>query len=178
MVLRMNLFRILLSSLICISLSQTAFAREALSAKVKTAFGGDCETLLLETIHMAKSEILVAVYSFSRAKIASALIDKAKSGVKVKIKMDARQASFNFSKQTMKLLKEAQVDLQLIKMPKYRSMHNKFIVSDRHTVATGSYNFTHAASKDNWENLVQITNRHIANKFVVEWEKIKKKKKR
>jgi len=120
----------------------------------------------------------VAVYSFSRTEIAAALIDKAKSGVKVKIKMDAKQASFNYSKRTMKLLKGAPVDLRLIKMPKRRSMHNKFIVSDRKTVATGSYNFTHAASEDNWENLVQITNRHIANKFVAEWEKIKKKKKK
>ncbi len=148
------------------------------SKTVRTAFRGECETILLKNIQSAKFEILVAVYSFSNKKIARALIKKSKEGISVKLKVDKKQASYNYSKSVFDLLKSKNLDIEYISMLKHHSMHNKFVVIDKKTVLTGSYNFTKAATHSNWENLVQITDKMIALKYIDEWNKIQDEKSR
>ncbi len=143
---------------------------------IKTAFRSDCERLLLDSVHSAKSEILIAVYSFSNKKIAKALIKKSKEGIVVKLKVDKKQSSYNYSKSVFKLMKSNNLNIEYISMQNHYSMHNKFLVIDKETVVTGSYNFTKAATKSNWENLILIRDRMIAQKYIEEWETIRSKK--
>ncbi len=140
---------------------------------IRTAFRRDCETLLLDSIRLAKSEILVAVYSFSNRKIARALIKRSKEGVSIKLKVDKKQASYDYSKFVFDLMKSKHLDIEYISMEKHHSMHNKFLVIDKELVLTGSYNFTKNATKFNWENLVLIKDKLIAKKYIDEWEKIR-----
>jgi phosphatidylserine/phosphatidylglycerophosphate/cardiolipin synthase-like enzyme len=72
----------------------------------------------------------------------------------------------------VKKLKKGGIKPDLIRMPDDRHMHHKFAIVDRAHVLTGSYNFTNAASTDNWENLVKITNPIVAQSFLNEWQAI------
>ena len=154
-----------------------AYANSITSCDIQAAFSQKCEPFLIERINTAKSEILVAVYSFSRYNIASALIKKYKEGVTVRIKIDAFQASSKYCRLTVSKLKKAGVEVQLIRMPEKVHMHNKFVIIDRNEVITGSYNFTSTASKKNWENVISINDSEVSNQYFIEWQKINHKKK-
>ncbi len=167
---------------ICLLLLLSVLASHAQSLEsppsvVKAAFRGDCETMVLDAIGEAKKEIHVAVYTFTRRRIADALIAQRESGVKIWMKVDERQANSEWGRPVAEKLRKAKIKVDLISMRQYRSMHNKFIVIDNETVITGSYNFTSAASKDNWENMVRIEDSAIAREFVREWHQIKNLKK-
>ena len=142
-------------------------------AQVQAAFRQECEALLVSSINAAKKEIVIAIYSMTREDIADALIASYQKGVIVKIKMDEIQANTEWCEKVVKKLKKAGIKVALIRMPGERHMHDKFAVIDREQVLTGSYNFTNAASTDNWENLVKITNPAIAQAFLREWQAIK-----
>lgn len=50
-------------------------------------------------------------------------------------------------------------------------MHNKFCIFDNSTIITGSYNWTNSANYNN-ENIVIITNQDLANKFLLQFNKL------
>ena len=52
------------------------------------------------------------------------------------------------------------------------NMHHKFLIIDRQTVVTGSYNFTFSAEEHNDENLLVIHDREIAGTFGDEFARI------
>jgi phosphatidylserine/phosphatidylglycerophosphate/cardiolipin synthase-like enzyme len=147
------------------------------SAKVEVAFREDCETLCLRAIREAKREIYVAAYSFTRRTIVDALVQRAERGVRLHIKLDAHQAKSRFSENAIAALDRAGIKYERIKMPAYRAMHNKFLVVDRKVVVTGSYNFTSAATEDNWENVVRVDSMSVATSYVDEWKRIASQKK-
>jgi phosphatidylserine/phosphatidylglycerophosphate/cardiolipin synthase-like enzyme len=152
-------------------------ARET-SARVDVAFEGDCETMVLDTIAKARKEIQVAIYTFTRRQIAQALVEKARRGVKVRVKMDAHQAKSSYSKRVLEILEEGKVPIELITMPAYAHMHHKFIVVDKRYVVSGSYNFTTTATDTNWENAIFIDSTAVAAKFAKEFEAVQAKEKR
>ena len=94
------------------------------------------------------------------------MVDKSNQGVKVKIKLDKRQAKSEFCAPAVSILLASNIQVEMISMPKYRSMHNKFIIVDEKYVVTGSFNFTSAAAKVNWENLVLIESEKVAKDFI------------
>ena len=150
----------------------TSLCKTPVEAKVTTAFRSRCETLLLQHIEQARKKILVAAFSFTNRRIANALVNARKRGVEVCIKMDRRQAEKNYSKRIVKLLRRGKTSFSTILMPPPYSMHNKFMVIDGNTVLTGSYNFTVAATKTNWENLICIESKTVAQAFAREWTNI------
>lgn len=53
------------------------------------------------------------------------------------------------------------------------TVHSKFIVTDRTTVQTGSYNFSQAAARVNSENVVVLSNQpEIAQAFLRNWSEV------
>ncbi|MEA2012421.1 MAG: phospholipase D-like domain-containing protein [Verrucomicrobiota bacterium] len=155
-----------------VSLETTA-AGHLVSARVETAFQEDCLKLVLKKIKNARKEILVAIFTFTLDDIADELIEKKKAGLTVLVKVDEHQADSKYTKPIVKKLRNAKIQVKLIKMPAYKHMHHKFIVIDKKTVLTGSYNFTHSATVSNWENCVCIQSNIVANRFHSEWQHIK-----
>lgn len=152
-------------------------AQPTKNARVEVAFDSHCEKLLLRTIKQAKQSIYVAAFAFTRSSIATALVERAAAGVNVQVKWDQEQAKSDFAERVKKILKKGKIKVKRIKMPAYWHMHHKFMVVDGQAVLTGSYNFTSAATQDNWENLVLIRSRDIAGQYQDEWERIRSKKK-
>ncbi|MBR6023133.1 MAG: KTSC domain-containing protein [Kiritimatiellae bacterium] len=137
------------------------------------AFNEECEEVVLRAIAAAKTSIYVAAYAFTRTRIANALAEASRRGVRVALKMDSRQAEHPGAQRLLDLLRDAGVSVSLIFVEgDYAAMHNKFMVFDLRTLVTGSYNFTTQAQVVNWENLVWIDSPDMAELYKQAWDAI------
>lgn len=146
---------------------------------VAAAFGGDCEKLLLQHLDTAENNVRIAIYTFTRDTIADKLVELLGRGVDVRLKVDAEQAKIEGMGRHVNRLRRHGAKIDAITNPKAFypvHMHHKFVVVDRRTVLTGSYNWTSNASENNWENLVVIDSALIASEFLREWDGIRDRK--
>ncbi len=143
------------------------------SVNVSAAFNEECEPVVLRAISQTRHSIYVAAYAFTRTRIAAALVDAAKRGVRVSLKMDIRQAEHPGAQRILDLFRENGISVVLVRTEgDYAAMHNKFMVFDMRGVVTGSYNFTTQAQVVNWENLVWIESDEIAELYKQAWDAI------
>jgi phosphatidylserine/phosphatidylglycerophosphate/cardiolipin synthase-like enzyme len=127
-----------------------------------------CDVLLISLINRANRSIYVAVYSFTRDLLATALISSMERGVEVRVVIERERAYEQGSEYPR--LKSSGVDVRLDGNPNL--MHHKFMVIDGYIVVTGSYNWSSAAEDRNDENIVVILDRDVAQRFVQEFERI------
>lgn len=113
---------------------------------------GGCTEVVVRELHAARREILVLAYSFSSKPIADALVEAKKRGVHVDVVLDHSNEQEEYS--LLKYLVEK--GLAPAVDSHHAIAHNKVMVIDRHTVITGSFNFTHQAEAENAENLLVI----------------------
>ena len=143
------------------------------SGHIKAVFGKGCDEMLIEEIGSAKSDIVVAIYSFTHQRIARAFAKAASRGVEVRLKYDETQADWQGMKEALKILEEAGIKPEPVKMTKeYSGMHHKFTVIDGQKVLTGSFNYTAAGDQLNYENLVLISSKPIAEAYNKEFQAI------
>lgn len=129
--------------------------------------GPSAEALVLKAIRSAGSSILCAAYDFSSHELADALIRKAAAGVSISIVADAREAGFRYSD----LAELARSGIAVRLNDDYAAMHDKFMIIDRRTVETGSFNYSYSAAAHNAENVIVIWDApHLAASFIDEWE--------
>jgi phosphatidylserine/phosphatidylglycerophosphate/cardiolipin synthase-like enzyme len=127
-----------------------------------------CDVLLISLINRANRSVYVAVYSFTRDSLATALISAKERGVEVRVVIERERAYEQGSEYPR--LKSAGVDVRLDGNPNL--MHHKFMVIDGYIVVTGSYNWSSAAEDRNDENIVVILDRDVAQRFVQEFERV------
>jgi phosphatidylserine/phosphatidylglycerophosphate/cardiolipin synthase-like enzyme len=127
-----------------------------------------CDVLLISLINRANRSVYVAVYSFTRDSLATALISAKERGVEVRVVIERERAYEQGSEYPR--LKSAGVDVRLDGNPNL--MHHKFMVIDGYIVVTGSYNWSSAAEDRNDENVVVIFDRDVAQRFVQEFERV------
>ncbi len=128
----------------------------------------DCENAIEEDISKSFSSIDVAVYALNNSKLTEALKAARKRGVKVRILTDSLQAAGK-SSSALEMNQSGQ-DIRLHSVNKI--MHNKFAIFDGKTVETGSFNWTEAASKQNSENCIFLTDATAVAKFGSEFERL------
>lgn len=109
----------------------------------------DCTGELVQSIDNAKQSILVQAYSFTSKPIAEALVGAKRHGVDVKVILDESQIKERNS--VLSYLVSQQIPIWI----DYRVAiaHNKVMIFDGQSVATGSFNFTRGAQR-NAENLL------------------------
>lgn len=116
--------------------------------------GGGCESRIVAAISEAKKNIRIQMYIFTSKRIGDAVAQAAKRGVAVELILDKSQEKMTYGpwralrRDGVKVYFDADHD----------TANNKVIVLDKHTVITGSYNFTKAAEEKNAENIVIIRN--------------------
>ncbi len=111
----------------------------------------------------------MACYEFTSRDIAEALESAAHRGVKVRIVADWKAAQDRFSQ--TRILKDAGIPVRLDH--RYAILHYKFMVIDRATLETGSFNYTSGAIKHNAENALVLWNvPQIAEVYAREWERL------
>ena len=109
----------------------------------------------------AQSTVLVQAYSFTSYKIAKALLDTHKRGVKLEVILDKSQKSDQYS--SADFLANSGMSVKIDS--EHAIAHNKVMVIDGETVITGSFNFTKAAEENNAENLLVIHDKKLAERY-------------
>lgn len=131
-----------------------------------TSPDGGALQLVLSAIDSATSSIDVASYSFTSKKIAQALLNKHRQGVKVRVVMDKSQDSDKYSSATF--LANSGIPVRI--NSRYAIQHSKIMIIDERTVETGSFNFSNAAATRNSENVLVIWNRpELAQQYADYW---------
>lgn len=128
--------------------------------------GQDCTQLLIDQINRTKRSIYVQAYSFTSAPIAKAIVDAKHRGVDVNIILDKSQVNHNrYSSAAFFMHQGVPVWIDY----KPAIAHNKIMIFDDKDIATGSFNFTKAAQMKNAENLLIISDGHLAKLYKENW---------
>lgn len=127
------------------------------------------EDLVVKAIQSARSSIGVAAYSFTSPVIAKALLNAKKRGVDVRVVVDENGNKSKASLAALNLLVNAGIPTRTIS--RYAIHHDKYMVVDKSTVQTGSFNYSKAAAKSNSENVVVIWNNpDLALSYLKHWQ--------
>jgi phosphatidylserine/phosphatidylglycerophosphate/cardiolipin synthase-like enzyme len=127
------------------------------------------EDLVVRAIQSARSSIGVAAYSFTSPVIAKALLNAKKRGVDVRVVVDENGNKSKASLAALNLLVGAGIPTRTIS--RYAIHHDKYMVVDKSTVQTGSFNYSKAAAKSNSENVVVIWNNpDLALSYLKHWQ--------
>jgi phosphatidylserine/phosphatidylglycerophosphate/cardiolipin synthase-like enzyme len=129
---------------------------------------GGCTEAVIRELNKANNSILVQAYSFTSVPIAEALRDAFNRGVKVEVILDKSQKTQKYSSVTF--LFNAGIPTKI--NAKHAKAHNKFMVIDKETVITGSFNFTKAAEENNAENLLIIHDKKLASLYTKNWQEL------
>jgi len=131
---------------------------------------GNIRDKIISAINLSKTDIKIAIYSFTSGDIVWALDNARSRGVNVAIIADKSQSESKNSEIPYLISKGFSVK---ILAGKGRGlMHNKFAIFDNKTVLTGSYNWTNNAEFNNYENAIFIDDQEIVNCYLIEFEKL------
>jgi len=130
---------------------------------------GQAIDLVLQAIEAANQTIEVAAYNFTSPKIAFALAEAERRGVKVRILLDKKSNAHGHPSTDTVLAVHIPVRLN----GHYAIMHDKYMIIDRSIVETGSFNYTASAEKRNAENALIIKgDKDLAGEYLNNWEKL------
>lgn len=129
---------------------------------------GGTEAEIVKAIDAARSEVDVAMFSFTSKPAMAALVRASGRGVKVKLLLNAK-SSFPFSAEVRKnhievRLKEGRVGNGL--------MHNKFSVLDGTLLVNGSFNWSNTAENLNTENTIFTLAPQYVTPYKAEFNKL------
>lgn len=129
----------------------------------------NCAERVKAELEKAENTIYFMAFSLTHEGIANILLLRNLDGVTIKGVMEARQIT-QYSK--FWNLKYQNVDV--VKDGNPQNMHHKVFVIDGETVITGSFNPTEGGDQRNDENILIIKNKDIAQKFIEEYEYVRK----
>jgi phosphatidylserine/phosphatidylglycerophosphate/cardiolipin synthase-like enzyme len=149
----------------------------AATGTVQAAFtpGDPIDEMLIGIIDQARHQVLVQIFSFTHRRIARALVDAHRRGVRVEVIADDRQDRQHDNSVLSDLVRNG---IPVFLDSDQSSAHNKIIIVDTGTpqavLVTGSYNFTWSAQRRNAENvLILRANPALADAFADNWQRLR-----
>ena len=127
---------------------------------------GGCTDAIIKELKAAKTTVLVQAYWFTSERIAKALVEAHKRGVKVEVILDRSRTEIENEQADFIV----QNDVPTFIDDKHTTAHSKVIIIDGQVVITGSFNFTDQAEEENVENLLVIKDKVIADRFTANWK--------
>jgi phosphatidylserine/phosphatidylglycerophosphate/cardiolipin synthase-like enzyme len=166
----------LFHALVFLAALTTSIARIDASAQVYFSPEDHLADHLLELINKEEKSIRVAIYGFTHYRIATALINAKKRGVKVEVLIDPFSIG---TKTPIKRLVDAGIAVHVfspknVPEGKHPLLHDKFCVFGETLVWTGSFNFTYSADTQHQENAVLIDDKEIVERFSKKFASIKR----
>lgn len=142
-------------------------------ASIETGFSpeGSALQLVLKTIDSAQESIRLMGYSFTSPEVSRSLIQAKLRGVDVKVVLDwkANSAKGSAGAAVMNLLVNAGIPVRTVS--RFKSMHDKVIITDGRDVETGSFNFSRSAARSNSENVLVIRDYPVlADTYLQHWQ--------
>lgn len=123
---------------------------------------------VITRIKGAHSSIYFMAFSFTHDGIGTAMIDRAKQGIKVAGIFESTGSQTQYSEYG-KMKKD---DIEVYTDGNPYIMHHKVIIIDEQTVIFGSFNFSENADKQNDENLLIIDDPEMARAFKAEYNRV------
>ncbi len=127
---------------------------------------GGLDRRLAEAIESASESVDVAAYDFDLEPVATALVQAARRGVRVRLVTDSDYAE-EFGPQTLH-----REGIPVVFDDRAPFMHNKFVVIDNAVVWTGSWNLTENGTYRNNNNAVVLTSEKLAANYTTEFEEM------
>ena len=127
------------------------------------------EKRLARVLSKAEKTLEICVFAFTNNRLAEAILNCHKKGVKVRIITDDECSKF-FGADIWNLVLEG-VECTMDRHKRFH-MHNKFVVIDDLVLVTGSFNWTSQAVTGNQENLCIIDNKQFVKDYKVEFERL------
>jgi phosphatidylserine/phosphatidylglycerophosphate/cardiolipin synthase-like enzyme len=138
--------------------------------EIKFARSESVADVIMQKLHEASSSIDGALYRFNHPGLAQAMEEVAERGVRVRLLVDGNK--YKESRTTQQLLSGAIIPFRLAfgRQGRGSKMHHKFVILDRQTVLTGSYNWTHESEDENQENLLILRDKYSVEAYTEEFE--------
>ncbi|MDD4885467.1 MAG: phospholipase D family protein [Thiomonas sp.] len=150
-----------------IALAQGAAASSAFSPS------GGALALVIQAIDQAHSSIHMAAYLLTSSEVARALVQAKKRGVTVQVLLDWKgnfDEDARYARHAIGILRNAGIAVRSIDA--YAIFHDKYMVIDRRTVQTGSFNYTYSAAHRNAENVLVVWNAPaLAARYLADWQR-------
>jgi len=129
---------------------------------------------LFKEIDSAQSAIDLAVREITSQNLTQALVRAKGRGVTVRVITDSKQDKMKSSKNTF-LLQEG-IQLKVLRGKDYGVMNHRFAILDSKKVVTGSFDWSEASEKWNYENIVIISESEVAASYQKEFERLWREK--
>ena len=129
---------------------------------------------LLKEIESAQSTIDLAVREITSQSLTQALLRAKGRGVTVRVITDSKQAKMKSSKVTS-LIQEG-IQVKVLRGKDTGVMNHRFTILDNQNVVTGSFDWSEASEKWNYENIVIISGTEVAASYQKEFERLWREK--
>lgn len=125
---------------------------ELLLTRSRTA--GSVAEVIERLIGEATTSIDAALYRLNHPRLAGALEEATRRGVRVRLVLDRNK--YEETRATRELLASSEVPFRLLngRQGPGSKMHHKFAIFDGRAAITGSYNWTLESEQQNYENLL------------------------
>ena len=127
---------------------------------------GGCTDAIVRELDKAQVTVLVQAYSFTSYRIAEALLDAHKRGVKVEVILDKSQRTDQYS--SADFLSNSGIPTKIDGA--LAVAYNKVMIIDGEIVVMGSFNFTKSPEEINAENLLVIHDWKLAERCTMNWK--------
>jgi mitochondrial cardiolipin hydrolase len=138
--------------------------------EVKFARNESVAEAIICLLRGASSSIDGALYRVNHPRLVQVLEEAVGRGLRVRLLIDGNK--YNESRSTQSLLSSAIFPFRLAygRRGLGSKMHHKFVILDRQTVLTGSYNWTVESESENHENLVILQGPQPVEAYTQEFE--------
>ena len=139
-------------------------------AEIVFTRAGSVAEVIERLIRASTGRIDAALYRLNNPRLAHALEDAARRGVRVRLLLDCNK--FEESRATRELLSNGRIPFRVLygRQGAGSKMHHKFAIFDGHTALTGSYNWTIESEDQNYENLLIVREREPLETYQREFE--------
>ncbi len=121
-------------------------------------------------IEVAAKSLDAALYRFTSPRLARALEDAGRRGVRIRVVLDRNK--YEESSSTRELLSGGRIPFRLLfgRRGAGSKMHHKFAILDGCVALTGSYNWTLESEEQNFENLIILREPELVEAYRQEFE--------
>jgi phosphatidylserine/phosphatidylglycerophosphate/cardiolipin synthase-like enzyme len=131
---------------------------------------GGCAAAIIAVLNAAQSSVDIAMYSFTNAEIAAAIMAVQSRKVPIRIVFDqsetqGTQATYHDQ------FEQAGIPIKLYSPPN-GILHDKYAIVDLATVINGSFNWTEKAEHDNYENIQIHQDPNLAGAYEANYQVI------
>ena len=129
---------------------------------------------LLKEVESVTSTMDVAVREMTSPDMASALLKAKGRGVKVRVIADSKQAKMK-SSQITTLIHQG-IPVKVLRGKDHGVMNHRFVILDGKKVVTGSFDWSEASEKWNYENIAIIKDSDVVASYQKEFDRLWREK--